>query len=122
MMAAKSKSIENLSSQLAEIEEKSEEVNEALEAKSGGTGSGSATEGVLRLREGIKLMTTDIFEMSARIGMLSAELTQSRLSAVTEQSRKHRVKGKSKLRAAGKSTAGKNANTSDDEDDEIMSP
>jgi hypothetical protein len=120
-MASKSKSIESLSSQLAEIEEKADEVNEALEAKSGGTGSGSATDGVLRLREGIKLMTSDIFEMSARIGMLSAELTQSRLATVAEQSRKHRVRGKSKLRAAV--TVKKGAIQSDDEDDDdIMSP
>lgn len=112
------KRIESISSHASEIEEKLEQVNEQMDAKTSG-GEGESNSTYIKLKEALKAIKLDQDSMSLRIGMLSSELLQKRCVKAREAARTRRNKQKAKAAGAGLSKLKRDAEGDNGSDEDL---
>jgi uncharacterized coiled-coil DUF342 family protein len=101
-----SKRVETLSGEAAEVEDKLQEVLEALDVKSGGRDGSDSTNALVRMKEGIKELKEETAEMNMRIGVLAASLLAIKSRNMKESTRKQRIKASAKRRGKGRQADG----------------
>ena len=74
------KRVDQHSQTIAQIEEKLEEASEQLEAKIGSDGKGDAGGGAIQLKEALRAMREECGMMNLQIGLISANITEKRVT------------------------------------------
>lgn len=92
-----SKQVDQHSQKYSQIEEKLEEVSEQLESKIGAEGKGAATGGVIQLKEALKALREESNIMNLQIGLVSANITQRRVTQAGRLALQRRVKRDKKM-------------------------
>lgn len=106
------RSIDRLTSELSDIEEKHEEALAILQDKVGSTGDGGSNGNMVRLREAIQLIKKEVKEMNLNEHLLNHSLLKERMHLSKLAAVKRRGKKATKSSYGGK--------IADDNDDELL--
>ena len=92
-----SKQVDQQTQKYSQIEEKLEELSEQLESKIGTEGKDAATGGVIQLKEALKALREESSIMNLQIGLVSANITERRVTQAGRLAAQRRVKRDKKI-------------------------